>query len=190
MAFITLAEIFRIVVMSLALGYIFSGFIPKKAKSIMDYYKKSRFSINWEDMKLAMIVTAPAVVLHEMGHKFVALALGYHAEFFASYLGLALGVFLKVVGSPFIIFIPGYVDIGQAPVVQAGIIALAGPIVNLLLWLTATIIVKTVKVKRQTMLTLYLTKRINGILFLFNMIPIGFFDGGKVLQALLSVLHA
>lgn len=188
MAFITIAEIFRIVVMTLALGYIFSGFIPSKTKNIMDYYKKSRFAIDWESIKVAMIVTAPAVVFHELGHKFVALVTGYNAEFFASYLGLALGVFLKIIGSPFIVFIPGYVSIGNAPVVASGIIALAGPLVNLLLWVIATIIVKTTKQKGQKLTILLLTKRINGILFLFNMIPFGFFDGGKVLQALLSVL--
>jgi Zn-dependent protease len=186
MAFITLIEIFRIAVMTLALGYIFSGFVPAQTKTIMDYYKKSRFGIDWDTMKLAMLVTAPAVVLHEMGHKFVALALGYHAEFFTSYIGLAIGVALKLIGSPFIIFIPGYVSIGNAPVVPSGIIALAGPLINLLLWLVATIIVKTTKPKRQTLTALMLTKRINGILFLFNMIPFGFFDGGKVLQAVLT----
>jgi len=187
MAFITLMELIRIVVMSLSLGYIFSGFIPASIRSVMDYYKK-RSWIDWESMKPAMIVTAPAVVLHELGHKFVALGLGYHAEFFTSYLGLALGVFLKVAGSPFIIFIPGYVSISDAPVSASGIIALAGPLVNLLLWVIATIIAKTTKLKGQKLMVLLLTKKINGILFLFNMIPLGFFDGGKVLQALLSVL--
>lgn len=187
MAFITLTEIFRIIVMTLALGYIFSGFIPKTTvRNITDYYKKSRFNVDWEEMKFAIIVTAPAVVLHEMGHKFTALALGYSAEFFTSYLGLALGVFLKVVGSPFIVFIPGYVSLGNTPVLQAGIIALAGPMVNLLLWLISTIIVKTTKLSKNTMMILYLTKRINGILFLFNMIPVSFFDGAKVLQAALT----
>ncbi len=174
--------------MTLALGYIFSGFVPQRIRSPMDYYKKSRFSIDWEDMKLAIIVTAPAVVLHELGHKFTAMAMGYNAEFFTSYFGLAIGVFLKVVGSPFIIFIPGYVSIGEAPVVASGIIALAGPMVNLLLWVAATIIVKTAKIRsRKHMMALMLTKRINGTLFIFNMIPLGIFDGAKVLQALLSV---
>jgi len=187
MAFISLAEFSRIVVMTLALGYIFSGFVPTKRVNVLDYYRKSRFSINWEDMKFAIIVTAPAVVLHELGHKFVAMALGYSAEFFTSYLGLALGVFLKVVGSPFIIFIPGYVSIGEAPILAVGIIALAGPMVNLLLWITATVMVKTMKLGRKTLMILLLTKRINGILFLFNMIPLGIFDGAKVLQAAISL---
>ena len=188
MAFISLAEFFRIVVMTLALGYIFSGFMPLKRKNILDYYRKSRFSIDWEEMKFAIIVTAPAVVLHELGHKFVAMAMGYSAEFFTSYLGLALGVFLKVVGSPFIIFIPGYVSIGDAPVLASGIIALAGPMVNLLLWVIATIMAKTMVLKRKTTMIMMLTKRSNGILFIFNMIPLGLFDGGKVLGAITSIL--
>ncbi len=188
MAFITLMEIFRIIVMTLALGYIFSGFVPTRIRNVLDYYKKSRFSISWEGMKVAMIVTAPAVILHELGHKFTALALGYNAEFFTSYIGLAMGVILKVIGSPFIVFIPGYVSIGNAPVVASGIIALAGPLVNLLLWVATTIMLKTTKkASRQKLIVLSLTKRINGILFLFNMIPLGFFDGGKVFQAVLSL---
>jgi Zn-dependent protease len=186
MAFITIREIGDIVIMTLALGYIFSGFAPRAVRTIEDYYRKSRFSIDWEEMKFAIMITAPAVVLHELGHKFTALALGYSAVFYTSYFGLAIGVFLKVVGSPFIVFIPGYVSIANAPVLQGGIIALAGPLVNLLLWLAATIILKTTKVKRNMMTLIYLTKRINGILFLFNMIPLGIFDGAKVLDAALT----
>lgn len=187
MSFITLIEIFRIIVMTLALGYIFSGFVPiKKTKNILDYYKKSRFSIDWEEIKFAMIATGPAVVLHELGHKFTALAMGYNAEFFTSYLGIGIGITLKLIGSPFVIFVPGYVSIENAPILAAGIIALAGPLVNLLLWLTATILLKTKKAKKHITLLL-LTKRINGVLFLFNMIPLGFFDGGKVLQAIISL---
>jgi Zn-dependent protease len=183
MAVISVIEIIRIIITTAALGYIFSAFIPKK--SIYGIYK----SISMDDIKLAALIAAPAVILHEMAHKFVAIAFGIHAEFFASYTGLALGVILKMFGSPFLVFIPGYVMISSANIIQSGIISFAGPFTNLLLWLFATLMLQYYhKLKNKHMLILALTKKINGILFLFNMIPFGFFDGAKVFSAVRFIL--
>ena len=183
MAIISAAEIIRMIITTAALGYIFSAFISKK--SIYGVYK----SISMEDIKLAALISAPAVILHEMAHKFVAMAFGISAEFFASYTGLALGVILKMFGSPFLVFIPGYVIISSANIIQSGIISFAGPFTNLLLWLSATVIVKYYhRLKNKHMLIIILTKKINGILFLFNMIPFGFFDGANVLSAVRFII--
>lgn len=171
-------EIFRLVVMTVAIGYILSGFIPRLG------FEK------WSNAKMAIIVAAPGIVLHELAHKFVAILFGFQAEFFASYWGLGIGVFLKLISSPFIVFVPGYVSIAGASAAQQPIpyalIAFAGPFVNLLLWAGATIVVKTRNLTRNQMLIAFLTKKINGFLFLFNMIPLGFFDGAKVLDGIIN----
>ena len=60
----------------------------------------STFFFNWIDFKYAIYVSAPAIIIHELGHKFVAMAYGYTATFEMFSLGLAIGVVLKLIGSP------------------------------------------------------------------------------------------
>lgn len=179
--FITPVEIFRLIVVTLALGYIFLDTV-KGPKALVDFYKK----YDWQDIKISMIIAAPAVLLHELGHKFAAIFYGLSAEFFASYFGLGLGVLLKLVGSPFLVFIPGYVSINNATITQSAIIAFMGPLMNLFLWISSYLLLKYKHFNNKTMIILYATKRINMILFFFNMIPIPPFDGAKVLSGLLK----
>ncbi len=188
MALLSLVELFRLIVMTLALGYIFSAFMPQQLfgqRGLYHLLKAQAQGFDWEALKYAAIITAPAVALHEFGHKFVALAFGLNAEFFASYWGLGLGVFLKMVGAPFIIFVPGYVNIPyDTNILVSGIIALAGPMVNLFLWVGAGFYLKFFKPNRKQMILAFLTKKVNMFLFIFNMLPFGFFDGAKVFRAL------
>ena len=188
MALISLMEFFRLVIMTLALGYIFSAFMPRQLfdrKGLYHLLKAQAQGFDWAALKYAAILTAPAVVLHEFAHKFVALAFGLEAEFFAHYWGLGLGVFLKMVGAPFIIFVPGYVTIPyDTHVLVSGVVALAGPMMNLFLWVCAGVYLKFFKLSKKQMILAYLTKKINMFLFIFNMIPFGFFDGAKVFRAL------
>lgn len=188
MALMTLIEIFRLLVMTLALGYIFSAFMPQQLfgqKGLYHLIKAQAQGFDWEALKYAAILTAPAVILHELAHKFVALAFGLSAEFFASYWGLGLGVFLKMVGAPFIIFVPGFVNVpSDTHVLIMGLVALAGPMMNLFLWIGAGVYLKFFKLNQKQMILAFLTKKINMFLFIFNMIPFGFFDGAKVFRAL------
>jgi len=188
MALISLMEFFRLIVMTLALGYIFSAFMPQQLfgqKGLYHLLKAQAQGIDWEAMKYSAIITAPAVVLHELCHKFVALAFGLSAEFFASYWGLGLGVFLKMVGAPFIIFVPGYVSVPyDTHILVMGVVALAGPMMNFFLWIGAGVYLKYFKLNKKQMILAVLTKKINMFLFIFNMIPFGFFDGAKVFRAL------
>ena len=188
MALISIAELFRLIVMTLALGYIFSAFMPQQLfgqRGLYHLLRAQAQGFDWEALKYAAIITAPAVALHELGHKFVALAFGLKAEFFASYWGLGLGIFLKMVGAPFLIFVPGYVNIpSDTHVLVSGIVALAGPMVNLFLWLGAGLYIRFFKLSRKQMILAYITKKINMFLFIFNMLPFGFFDGAKVFRAL------
>lgn len=181
---ITLIEVLRILLMTAAIGYIFSITIIRH-ETYDPLKPKKKFS--WDGIKIGVLAAAPGVILHEMAHKFVALAYGLNAEFFASYIGLAIGIILKAVGSPFLIFIPGYVQISGGTPLQSAITAFAGPLMNGLLWLVSWYILRNYKnLSENTILVLTLNKRINGILFLFNLIPIPPFDGSKVAQGIIE----
>ena len=183
MALLTIKEIFDLVVMTAALGYVFMSYIPKPRTP---YQIASQHGFSWEDFKFAVYVTAPAIVLHELMHKFVALAVGLkEAVFHAWYFGLFIGIFLKLIGSPFILFAPGYVSMSEGSPLVTALTAFAGPGTNLLLFLIAGLILnrKTKLTKNQAIL-LYLTKQINLFLFIFNMLPIPPLDGSKVFYGL------
>ena len=180
MAFITLNEIFDLVIMTLVVGFIFKGMFRTPATEITNKY---------DDFKIAVILTAPAIILHEMAHKFTALVLGVQATFHAAYMWLGIGVLLKLISPGFIFFVPGYVShqVAITPL-QLTLIAFAGPFLNLVLWLGSSAVLKYNKsVPLRTEYILIATKRINMFLFFFNMIPLGFFDGARVLQGLIGL---
>lgn len=169
--FFTLLELFDMVVMTLAVGFIF-----------MDLFAHPGEKFNKKAFLFAILVAAPAIILHEFGHKFVALSFGYTATFHAAYLWLGVGVVLKLLRTGFIFFVPAYVSIGGAAVsgLPMSLTALAGPAINGILFLTAFGVLKYSKPKGKTAMFWLVTKQINGFLFIFNMLPIPFFDGFKV----------
>ena len=68
-------EIWDILLVTLALGFIFSSFL-KRPRTELDYgYRIPGF--NLQDFKLAVLVVAPAIILHELAHKFTAILLGF-----------------------------------------------------------------------------------------------------------------
>ena len=187
----SLSEIFDAIIMSLAIGFIFVNYFSRfntfKRPNYYDIVGRKRF--NWSDFWFSAALVAPAVLLHELGHKMLALFFGMSAIFNASYFGLGLGVFLKLIGSPFLFFIPAYVSItGAGTPLQFSAIAFAGPFVNLVLWLGAAYVLKNIKMSRKYTPFLYLTSKINMFLFIFNMIPIPGFDGYKVLSGIVSLI--
>ena len=171
-------EFIRLIIVTFAIGYIFSDYVSTHPQI------HKRF--DWSKIKTAITIAAPAVILHELSHKFAAMFFGLKPEFFASYFGLALGIILKSVNAPFLVFMPGYVSISQSTAIQSAIIAFIGPLANLLLWLIPSMILKYKTLGEKTSIILYATKKINMMLFIFNMIPIPPFDGSKVLFGLLS----
>jgi len=182
-------EFFDVIIMSLALGYIFADyFIPYTKSKIYDpliQFKRP------SGLKYAIVAVAPAIVLHELMHKFVGLAFGVPSTFYASYGWLALGILLKLFGSPLLFFVPGYVSHPIAPPLTSSIIAVAGPLTNLIIWGICAYLIKNYKkynFSETTLMVLGFSRKINLFLFIFNMLPIPPFDGFQFFSGLLGGL--
>ncbi len=173
MAIISVAEIIDIIIMVLATGYIF---LPERT---------------WQAYKTMMLVTGPAIVCHELAHKFAALLVGLQATIHASMFGLGLGIALRAIGSPFVFFVPGFASIhGSLLPWQNLVVSIAGPATNGILYLVSSHMLKKSMGGHHLhkhYMVLVLTKKVNGFLFILNMIPIPGFDGSHVLRALLSM---
>lgn len=186
---LSLKEIIDIIIMTAAVGYIFMGIFRLGRREI--YTGK----FDWQSFKYACIITAPALILHELAHKFSALGYGLEPVFHAAYIWLAIGIALRVLRTGFIFFVPAYVSIcasGDACNVSKfgfAMIALAGPAINFSLFIASFIILKFFdnKLSERTRILLYLTKQINLLLFVFNMLPLPGFDGLKVYQGLFGI---
>src|SRR3989344_6502465 len=141
MPLITFSEIIDLIAMTFFVGYIFSGMIPVRRESY-DPLIHYRRGFDFEALKFVIMATAPAIIVHEMAHKFMALGFGLSATFFAFYrnsftlmLGI-LAVISKLTGFGFVFIVPGFVGIsGNGTHLQFALAAFAGPFVNLVLWL-------------------------------------------------------
>lgn len=204
---LSLQELLDIAIMTLALGFIFKDvFMPRVQKLVntdnydpLVHYRQMGRQHHMGGFVLAIIVTAPAIILHELGHKFVAMAFGAVATFKAAYAWLGLGVLLKLMNFGFIFFVPAYVSwvpgsdsaaafMAANPWV-ASVIAFAGPAVNLILFLVPFLLLKNAQFRKRYkkyIAILFLTSRINLFLFVFNMLPIPAFDGWHVYSGLIK----
>lgn len=168
----SLAEIFDILIAVIAGGFIFMDAFRDPRDHAKTFGERLLFSI---------AIAAPAIVFHEFGHKFVAVALGYHATFHAAYWWLGAGIILKLVGFPFLIVVPAYVSIIGASGWHHALIAFAGPAINGVLWLASWLARKVRRNQSRTQeAVLYYTSMINMFLFIFNLLPIPGFDGYQV----------
>ncbi|MDP7141406.1 MAG: M50 family metallopeptidase [Candidatus Woesearchaeota archaeon] len=187
----TLKELFDIIMMSLIVGYIFKDLFKTPTENYDPLKQYQSNSIITENLKFAIMVTAPAIILHELAHKFAALYYGLEATFHAAYMWLGLGLILKFMNFGFIFFVPGYVSIScrtiacQITPLQSALIAGAGPFMNLLLWQISSFIIKHKKVNQKYLPLLLITSKINMFLFIFNMLPFFMFDGYKVFNGLI-----
>lgn len=196
---ITLIEIFDIFVTIILIGFLFMDVfkapINNNKEDIIDRYLKKKSRFEWKNFWFAVMVTAPAILLHELGHKLIAISFGYEATFHAFYsndttlfLGI-VAIVMKILNFGFIFLVPGYVSVfGITNKLESGIIAFAGPFINLLLFLTALIILNSKKNKKRNMQFWILTKNINLFLFIFNLLPIPGFDGFSVWTSLLNLI--
>jgi len=145
---------------------------------------------DWQAFKFAVVVTAPALILHELFHKFAGLYYGLSASFNAAYFFLGIGVALKLMRFPFIFFVPAYVSIAckSASCIltpsSSALIAFAGPFANLLLFAGAWALLKYGNLSHKWKAIAHITKQINLILLVLNLLPIPGFDGFKVYTGL------
>ena len=187
MAFISFNEVLDIIIMTAAVGFIFSDMFSRYSRKA-DYEPLVHYhhGFDWEAFRFAAYVTAPAIILHEFGHKFVAMALGVDATFHAAYFWLGIGVVLKMLSFPFIFFVPAFVSHASVGAFGDSMIALSGPLVNLVLWLGALLIHKRKLLDKRYNDGLLLTAKINMFLFIFNMIPLPGFDGFHFFSGLIG----
>jgi Zn-dependent protease len=138
-------------------------------------------SLTMEESLYYLASSAIAVVtgfmLHELAHKFLAQRYGAWAEFRSYPLGLLLAVFLALF-TGFVFAAPGAVYIqGRITNEQNGKISLAGPGLNLVFGAAC---IALMFVLPLTMI--FIIGYINLFLAVFNLIPVGPLDGGKVLR--------
>lgn len=134
---------------------------------------------------VAAVTTGIGFLLHELGHRVVARRFGAEAHFVANNPWLLISIalaFLRVfIAAPGAVWHRGYLTARQS-----GLIALAGPAVNLAIALCFLAGYFTLP-RGADLLGIRLVEicrigyTINAWLGLFNMIPAGPFDGAKVL---------
>lgn len=181
MVLITLREIVDALIMTAAVGYIFMDlFRPHVERR----FSRPRFEL--PVFLFSCLLAAPALIMHELAHKFVAIAFGLQAVFHAAYLWLGIGILLKLMNVGFIFFVPGYVQISSgAASLQHSLIAFAGPFLNLTLFGIAWAVLRRKRhFTKKQYLFWYVTKQLNLFLFVFNMLPLPLFDGWKVYAGL------
>jgi len=130
---------------------------------------------------VSLVTAGVAFLLHELGHKVVAVRYGQRAAFRADYGMLFLAVVAATAG--FLFAAPGAVHhVGRITKRQNGVIALAGPVVNLVL---AALFAPLLLVGFAGFSSLALTVgtygvAVNLLLAAFNLIPFGPLDGATV----------
>jgi Zn-dependent protease len=131
-----------------------------------------------------------SIVLHELGHKFVAMASGFNAVYHANYSGLALGIILRFFSLP-LFFVPAYVSIsGSGSVIGYFFTALAGPLTNLSIYGICTLLLTKFSGKEfviENARFINSLRLINMWLGIFNLLPIPGTDGFNALVSLRSL---
>ncbi len=138
-----------------------------------------------ENLIVAGIVCGMAFVLHELAHRVVARGYGAEAHFVANNSWLVLSIVLALAG----IFVaaPGAVwHRGLLTRRQGGLIALAGPVTNMVLSVLffialCLLVLGFITLPPLAVQICYVGFTFNAWIGLFNMIPAGPFDGAKVL---------
>ncbi|MFX1465660.1 MAG: AN1-type zinc finger domain-containing protein [Promethearchaeota archaeon] len=140
-------------------------------------------SMNQEQIFLFALVSflaAPAFILHELAHKFVAQKYGFWGEFRLIPFGVVLTIISIV--SPFKLVGPGAVMIAGANITREknGRISLAGPITNFILIGVCLLFVPLLPFEIVGQPFLVILAQLNAIIAVFNLLPISVLDGKKI----------
>lgn len=136
-----------------------------------------------------LVAVGLGFVLHELAHKFVAVRYGFYAEFRMWMEGLIFALVTAFLLG-FVFVAPGAVYIHGEHISreQNGKISIAGPLVNIVLALLFLSLTPFIN-HNPTDLWGFIFANIvvygfiiNSILAAFNLIPLGIFDGAKVLK--------
>jgi Zn-dependent protease len=162
----------------LALGLAFAVFFAGGGRDGLAMLASGTFAVA---LVVSLLTAGVGFLLHELAHKVVAVRFGQVAEFRADYGMLFIAIVSALAG--FIFAAPGAVHHrGRLTEREHGLIALAGPVTNLLLAVVfAPVFVAGVAVGSP--LVSLLGGRgvaINLILAAFNMLPFGALDGRTV----------
>jgi len=140
-----------------------------------------------EQLALSFVTVGVAFLLHELAHKVVAIRFGQIAEFRADYGMLFVAIMGALIG--FLFAAPGAVyHQGRSTLRENGLIALAGPITNLVLAAIFAPLAFFASGFAASIGNLGLT--INLFLAAFNMVPFGPLDGNTVKEWSLPVFVA
>jgi len=143
------------------------------------------------------VVVLAALPLHEYGHAWMAVRLGDRTPYAQGRLTLNPLAHLDAVGT-LLLAVAGFgwakpvqfvpYNLRDAPSIKAGIllVALAGPLVNVLIAIVAALLFRVVGLENRDLAQVLLTiVYINLVLAVFNMIPLVPLDGSKVLWGLM-----
>ena len=140
-------------------------------------------------LPIVMVGVGAGFLLHEVGHRYMAMRYGYEAEFQLWPLGLVIALASSLIG--FVFAAPGSVNIKaeQLSDEQAGKISLAGPATNIGLsfaFILIAALIYPLSVKSSFFHMIYLIGTVgfsvNGFLAAFNLLPVMTFDGLKVFK--------
>lgn len=138
---------------------------------------------------IVLIGVASGTVLHEIGHKFMAVRYGYQSEFKLWPLGLVIAFVTAFLG--FVFAVPGSakIDADELSDEMNGKFKIAGPIANIglaLVFIIIAILIYPFSYHSHIAGLIYLIGTVgfsvNSFLATFNLLPIYTFDGTKVLK--------
>ena len=161
-----------------ALGVAFTFFILSSvSRSLFAVLSSGEVGLLLRVFLVSMLTVGVAFLLHELAHKLVAVRFGQVAEFRADYTMLALAVGAGLAG--FLFAAPGAVyHRGRITDRERGLVALAGPVTNLLLIPVFAPLFLFAGGFLSEVGQLGIT--INAALAAFNMLPFGPLDGRTV----------
>ncbi len=140
-------------------------------------------------LPVAFVAVGFGFVFHELAHKFVAVRYGFYAEFKMWLEGLIFAVATTFLLG-FVFVAPGavYIHGEYISTKQNGIISIAGPLVNIVLALVFLMFIPFTSPSPTDFWTYEMRNIvlfgfiINSYLAAFNLIPLGIFDGAKIIK--------